>query len=53
MLQKVISRILKKFQGSYQHEMDEYISSKQPQNAGDIERLMREFEKKQSRGNFA
>jgi hypothetical protein len=52
MLQKVISRILKKFQGSYQHEMDQYISSKQPQNAGDIERLMREFETKQSKGNF-
>jgi hypothetical protein len=53
MLHKVISRILKKFQSSYQHEMDQYISSKQPQNAGDIERLMREYEMKQSKGNFA
>ena len=51
MLANLLERLAEMFPNShYQSRLDEYISSKHPQSAADVERLQREYESKQQQG---
>jgi hypothetical protein len=43
MIQKVITSLLKYFRGDYGNQLESYITSKNPQNEGDVERYTREY----------
>jgi hypothetical protein len=43
MIQKIITSLLKCIRGDYGSQLESYITSKNPQNEGDVERFTREY----------
>jgi hypothetical protein len=43
MIQKIITSLLKSIRGDYGSQLESYITSRNPQNEGDVERYTREY----------
>jgi hypothetical protein len=40
---RLITSLLKRISGDYRNDLESYITSRNPQNGGDIERFTREY----------